>query len=87
MPGVPSGTKAETTRFWLSGDQMVVERDLARSEGKTRHDIGRARFLERVWAWKRTYGTRISEQPSLLAPCPCHSIFSLLLTNPSLPAH
>ncbi len=31
--------------------QMVVERQLA-DEGKTRHDLGREGFVDRVWAWK-----------------------------------
>jgi valyl-tRNA synthetase len=41
--------------------QNVVERDLAK-EGKTRHDLGRDAFVERVWAWKETYGGRILNQ-------------------------
>jgi valyl-tRNA synthetase len=41
--------------------QAVVERQL-RSEGTSRHELGRERFLERVWEWKRTYGSRIVEQ-------------------------
>src|SRR3954467_6316262 len=36
--------------------QMVVERELKKTEKKSRHDIGRERFLERVWQWKSTYG-------------------------------
>ncbi|MBM4291168.1 MAG: valine--tRNA ligase, partial [Deltaproteobacteria bacterium] len=42
--------------------QSVVERELARQEGKTRHDLGREAFLERVWAWKDKNGSRIVEQ-------------------------
>ncbi|MEE2788544.1 MAG: valine--tRNA ligase [Myxococcota bacterium] len=42
--------------------QTVVERELTRSEGKTRHDLGRDDFLERVWAWKDRNGSRIIEQ-------------------------
>ncbi len=41
--------------------QNVVERELAK-EGLTRHDLGREKFLERVWEWKRIYHQRISEQ-------------------------
>ena len=41
--------------------QIRVEEDL-RSEGLTRYDLGRDKFLERVWAWKNTYGSRIIEQ-------------------------
>jgi len=41
--------------------QMVVER-LLDAEGKTRHDLGRERFVERVWRWKEQSGDRISRQ-------------------------
>jgi valyl-tRNA synthetase len=41
--------------------QNVVERELA-AEGLTRFDLGRDRFIEQVWDWKRRYGGRISEQ-------------------------
>ncbi|MFQ5966898.1 MAG: valine--tRNA ligase [Acidimicrobiia bacterium] len=58
--------------LWLPGSdhagiatQNVVERDL-RQEGMTRYDLGRDEFVEQVWAWKRRYGNRISEQMRLL---------------------
>ena len=41
--------------------QVVVERLLAR-EGKTKHDLGREAFTERVWNWKAESGGRILEQ-------------------------
>lgn len=41
--------------------QMVVERQLA-SEGKTRHDLGREAFIERVWTWKAESGGTITRQ-------------------------
>jgi valyl-tRNA synthetase len=41
--------------------QMVVERQL-NAEGKTRHDLGRERFIERVWTWKAESGGNISRQ-------------------------
>jgi len=41
--------------------QMVVERQLA-AEGKTRHDLGREAFIERVWEWKAQSGGRITQQ-------------------------
>ncbi len=41
--------------------QWVVERELAK-EGLTRHDIGREKFVERVWNWKEKYGSRIINQ-------------------------
>ena len=41
--------------------QMMVERQLA-SEGKNRRDLGREKFLERVWQWKEQYGGAITAQ-------------------------
>ncbi len=41
--------------------QNVVERALAK-EGKTRHDLGREAFIQRVWEWKEEYGGRILNQ-------------------------
>jgi valyl-tRNA synthetase len=41
--------------------QAVVEKEL-RKEGKSRHDLGRSAFVERVWEWKAEYGSRIVEQ-------------------------
>ena len=41
--------------------QMVVERQL-NNEGRTRHDLGREEFVERVWQWKETSGGEISQQ-------------------------
>jgi valyl-tRNA synthetase len=41
--------------------QNVVERELSR-EGKTRHDLGREAFVERVWEWKGEYGGKILGQ-------------------------
>ena len=41
--------------------QNVVERQLA-EEGKTRDDLGREAFIERVWAWKEAYGDEIHDQ-------------------------
>lgn len=39
----------------------VVEREL-RSQGLTRHDLGREKFVQRVWEWKKEYGGQIIEQ-------------------------
>jgi len=54
--------------LWLPGmdhagiaTQNVVEREL-RKEGKTRHDLGREAFVERVWSWKKEYGGIILHQ-------------------------
>ncbi len=41
--------------------QMVVERQL-NSEGKTRHDLGREQFVDRIWAWKKESGSEITNQ-------------------------
>jgi valyl-tRNA synthetase len=41
--------------------QIVVERQLE-LEGKTRHDLGREKFLERVWEWKQQSGSTITRQ-------------------------
>jgi len=41
--------------------QMVVERQLA-ADGKTRHDLGREAFLEKVWEWKGESGGTITKQ-------------------------
>ena len=41
--------------------QMVVERQLA-AQGKTRHDLGREKFIETVWKWKEESGGVITDQ-------------------------
>ncbi|MCA9406601.1 MAG: valine--tRNA ligase, partial [Candidatus Omnitrophica bacterium] len=41
--------------------QNVVEKQLAK-EGKTRHDVGREKLLERLWDWKQQYGDTIIHQ-------------------------
>ena len=45
--------------------QIKVEEEL-RKEGLTRYDLGREKFLERVWDWKWQYGNRIVEQQKKL---------------------
>ncbi|HEY9722316.1 MAG TPA: valine--tRNA ligase, partial [Oscillatoriaceae cyanobacterium] len=42
--------------------QYVVEKKLYREEKKTRHDLGREAFTERIWAWKEEYGNTIHGQ-------------------------
>ncbi len=42
--------------------QIKVEEELRVKEGKTRYDLGREKFLERVWEWKNLYGSRIINQ-------------------------
>ena len=41
--------------------QTVVERLLQR-EGTSRHELGRERFVERIWAWREQAGDRILKQ-------------------------
>jgi len=41
--------------------QNVVERELAK-EGKTRQDLGREAFVDRVWEWRERYGSQIVAQ-------------------------
>ena len=55
--------------LWMPGKdhagiatQNVVERQLKEKEGRTRHDLGREAFLERVWDWVDEYGGRILQQ-------------------------
>ena len=45
--------------------QIKVEEEL-RKEGLTRYDLGREKFLERVWDWKNKYGNRIVQQQKKL---------------------
>jgi valyl-tRNA synthetase len=54
--------------LWLPGTdhagistQLVVSREL-KKEGLTRHDLGRERFVERVWQWKAESGGQITRQ-------------------------
>ncbi len=54
--------------LWLPGTdhagiatQMMVERQLA-TEGKKRSELGREKFIERVWEWKKHYGGAIQDQ-------------------------
>ncbi|KAF7726587.1 valine--tRNA ligase [Apophysomyces ossiformis] len=42
--------------------QSVVEKKLWSEEKLTRHDLGREKFIEKVWQWKQKYGDRIYEQ-------------------------
>ncbi len=46
--------------------QIKVEAQLRENEGITRHDLGRERFIERVYAWKNQYGATIIEQMKAL---------------------
>lgn len=55
--------------LWIPGTdhagiatQIKVEQVLREEEGLTRYDLGREKFLERVWDWKAHYGDRIVNQ-------------------------
>ena len=59
--------------LWMPGTdhagiatQIKVEEELRKNEGLTRYDLGREKFLERVWDWKRQYGGRIVQQQKKL---------------------
>jgi len=55
--------------LWIPGidhagiaTQIKVEEELRVNEGLSRYDLGREKFLERVWDWKKRYGDRIVKQ-------------------------
>jgi valyl-tRNA synthetase len=50
--------------------QAIVEKRLFELEGKTRHDIGRERLVERIWEWKEQYQARIIRQQQVMG-CAC----------------
>jgi valyl-tRNA synthetase len=63
--------------LWIAGTdhagiatQTVVEKEVRKSENKSRWDLGRDEFLKRVWAWKEQYGNTILNQLRRLG-CSC----------------
>jgi valyl-tRNA synthetase len=63
--------------LWMPGTdhagiatQAVVEKRLKEEEGKTRHDLGREKLVERIWQWKEEYQTRIISQLKTMG-CSC----------------
>jgi len=55
--------------LWVPGQdhagiatQAKVEEKIFKEEGLTKHDLGREKFLERIWEWKEEYGGKIIEQ-------------------------
>lgn len=55
--------------LWIPGTdhagiatQAKVEAEIREKEGLSRYDLGREKFLERVWDWKKMYGDRIINQ-------------------------
>jgi len=77
--------------LWLPGSdhagiatQVVVEKMLMETQGLTRHDIGREKFLEHVWEWVEKYGGIIDDQfNSLGASCDWSRKSFTLDTGPS----
>src|SRR6266436_5494178 len=63
--------------LWLPGTdhagiatQVMVEKQIKKEERLTRYDLGREKFLERVWAWKEKHGDIIIQQLKKLG-CSC----------------
>lgn len=63
--------------LWLPGTdhagiatQVVVEKRLKKDHGKSRHDLGRDAFVEKVWEWKEKHGGIIIQQLKKLG-CSC----------------
>lgn len=57
------------TSLWAPGcdhagiaTQVVVEKKVWREQKKTRHDLGREKFVDEIWKWKNEKGDRIYEQ-------------------------
>ena len=55
--------------LWIPGTdhagiatQLMVERDLLRTEEVTREELGREEFIKRTWEWKKKYGSIITNQ-------------------------
>jgi valyl-tRNA synthetase len=63
--------------LWLPGTdhagiatQVVVEKRLKKEQGQSRHDLGRDKFIEKVWQWKEKHGGIIIDQLKKLG-CSC----------------
>ena len=63
--------------LWMPGTdhagiatQAVVEKRIREDEGKTRHDLGREKLVERIWEWKGQYEARILGQLKQMG-CSC----------------
>jgi valyl-tRNA synthetase len=63
--------------LWMPGTdhagiatQAVVEKRIREDEGKTRHDLGREKLVERIWQWKEQYEPRIIGQLKQMG-CSC----------------
>ena len=60
--------------------QIVVENQL-KAEGKSRHELGREKFIERVWTWKQASGSTITNQMR-----PCSSSLSTSRSDTAVPS-
>ena len=60
MQGVPTLWLPGTDHASIATEAKIVE--AMRKEGLAKADLGREKFLERAWAWKKQYGGRIVEQ-------------------------
>lgn len=72
--------------LWIPGmdhagiaTQSVVEKMLAEKEGKSRQDLGRENFLEKVWDWKEKFGGIIANQQRCMGASPDwdYSLFTM----------
>jgi valyl-tRNA synthetase len=75
--------------LWIPGTdhagiatQMVVERELRNNEGLSRHDLGREKFLERVWEWKEQSGNQILKQMRVIGASPDWSRLYFTMDEP-----
>jgi len=64
--------------------QMVVERQLAEAGNEGRKELGREKFLEKVWEWKEQSGGTIMEQTKRLARAVIGLAIGLLWTKASM---
>ena len=67
MQGYNALWQPGTDHASIATEAKIVE--AMRKEGITKEDIGREGFLERAWAWKEQYGSRIIEQLKKIGSC------------------
>ena len=70
MEGIRGASGSPGTDHAGIATQTVVEKELLKSEKKSRWDLGREEFLKRVWQWKEQYGNTILNQLRRLG-CSC----------------
>jgi valyl-tRNA synthetase len=84
MKGEPTLWQPGTDHAGIA-TQNAVEKEL-RQEGLTRHDLGRAKFLKRVWDWKEKYGDQIVAQMKRLGASCDWSRFQFTMDPPYVEA-